>query len=81
MTLGTYASGGLKLVDDTNMPGLISFCPPDAALASGAQDVTFYLQGAQNMAPILVEVELTANDNQDSVRGGLTALPNAAAIV
>jgi hypothetical protein len=31
------------------------------------------------MAPVALEIELTAWDNQDTVRGGLTALPNAAA--
>jgi hypothetical protein len=31
------------------------------------------------MAPVTLEIELTAWDNQDSVRGGMTALPNAAA--
>src|SRR3990167_2850160 len=37
------------------------------------------LAGATNMAPILLEIELTGPDNQDGVRGGMTALPNAAA--
>lgn len=64
MTLGTWATGGFKKVDDTNMPGIYSFCPPDAALASGAQSVTFCFQGAANMAPTFVTVELTVNDQQ-----------------
>ena len=50
-----------------------------AAIAASAKSVVIMLKGATNMAPVLLEIELTAWDNQDSVRGGLTALPNAAA--
>ena len=77
MTLGTWATGGFKEVDSTNMPGFYEFGIPNAALASGADLVTFYFQGATNMVPIAVQVELTAINNQDAVRGGMTALPNA----
>lgn len=79
MTLGTWSTGGLVQTDNTNQPGLLSFCPPNAALASGSEMVTFYFQGVTNLAPIVLEVELTATDNQDGVRMGMTALPNAAA--
>lgn len=79
MTLGTFTSSGFKQVDSTNMPGIYSFCPPDAALASGAQTVSFLLKGASNMAPYAFQIELTASDVQDGTRLGLTALPNAAA--
>src|SRR3990167_4670591 len=41
--------------------------------------ILIMLDGATNMAPILLEIELTGPDNQDGVRGGMTALPNAAA--
>jgi hypothetical protein len=75
-TLGTYASGGLKAVDGTHMPGVMEFHPPDAALAAGSGTVTFFFQGATNLAQTPQEVELTATDNQDAVRGGMTALPN-----
>jgi len=78
-TVGTYTSGGFKEIDATNMPGFYFFCPPDAALASGANSVSILLKGAANMAPLPLEIELSALDNQDSVRGGITALPNAAA--
>jgi hypothetical protein len=37
------------------------------------------LKGATNMAPVLLEIELDKIDYRDSVRAGLTALPNAAA--
>jgi len=77
-TLGTWATGGFKEVDSTNMPGVYEFDPPNAALASGADSVVFILRGATNMAPVLVEIELTGTNNQDATRGGMSALPNGA---
>lgn len=79
MTLGTWATGGFVVIDGTNMPGCYQLGIPDAALAAGAKSVLVMLKGATNMAPLVLEIELTATDNQDSVRAGLTALPNAAA--
>lgn len=73
-----YSSGGFKEIDATNMPGWYRFDIPDAALASG-RFVGFYFKGATNLAPLPLEIELTGWDNQDAVRGGLSALPNAAA--
>lgn len=78
-TLGTWSSGGFIAVDGTNMPGLYEVGIPDAALATGANSVCLYLKGATNMAAVVKEVELVVIDDQDSVRMGLTALPNAAA--
>lgn len=63
-TLGTYASGGFREVDATGLPGFYEFHPPDAAYAAGARSVAFLLKGATNMAPVPIEVELTASDNQ-----------------
>lgn len=75
-----YSSGGFKEIDSTNMPGWYRFDIPNAALAtSKGRSVAFHLKGATNMAPLPFEVELTGWDNQDGVRGGLTALPNATA--
>lgn len=79
MTVGTWTSSGFVAVDGTNMPGLYLLGIPDAALASGATWVVIMLKGAPNMAPVVLEIELTADNNQDAVRGGLSALPNAAA--
>jgi hypothetical protein len=79
MTLGTWASAGFKEIDSTNMPGLYQLGIPNAALATGADSVVLYLQGAASMAPVVLEIELTATNNQDGVRAGMTALPNAAA--
>lgn len=73
-----WSSGGFKEVDATNMPGWYRLDIPDAALASG-RFVSIHLKGATNMAPLPLEIELTAWNNQDGVRGGMTALPNAAA--
>lgn len=79
-----WSSGGFKEISSTNMPGMYRFDIPNAALVSGGSPavgryVTFMLKGATNMAPCVFELELTATNNQDSVRGGMTALPNAAA--
>jgi len=78
-TVGTWATGGFVAVDGTNMPGLYELGIPDAALASGATWVIIMLKGATNMAPVVLEIELLATDNQDATRMGLSALPNAAA--
>ena len=74
-----WSSGGFKEVDSTNLPGVYRLDLPDAVLAaSKGRSVLVYLKGATNMAPTLLEIELTGWDNQDTVRGGLTALPNVA---
>ena len=74
-TLGTWSSGGFIVVDGTNMPGVYELGIPNLALASG-KSVVVYLQGATNMAPLVLEIELTAVNNQDAVRYGLSSLPN-----
>lgn len=78
-TLGTFATGGLKEVDATNMPGIYEVHIPDTAFATGAKNVVVMYKGGTNMAPVVLEIELTGVDNQDGVHYGLTALPNAAA--
>jgi hypothetical protein len=79
MTLGTFTSSGFIVIDGTNMPGCYQLGVPDAAIAAGAKSVLMLLKGVTNMAPLVLEIELTATNNQDAVRGGMTALPNAAA--
>jgi len=79
MTLGTWASGGFKVIDATNMPGWYQLGLPNAALVSGADQVVVHLKGATNMAPLPIEIQLVNYDPNDSVRMGMTALPNAAA--
>lgn len=80
-TLGTFASGGFKEKDATNMPGWYEIGIPDAVLATtgSAQWATMHLKGATNMAPLPIEIQLVTVDLQDTVRAGLTALPNATA--
>jgi len=77
----THADGGFILVDDTNMPGLYRCDYPDAAFATGVDQVFLQIVVASGKnavaAPILVDI--TDVDLRDSVRAGLTALPNAAA--
>jgi len=69
MTLGTFTSGGFVALPSAgnHCPGGYQFCPPDAAFATGAQSVTFYLKGAANMAETRVTVLLTTNDDQVDV--------------
>ncbi len=85
ITLGTLAaansawsSGGFKEVDGTNMPGVYRFDIPNTNISTG-RSVVIMFKGVTNMAPLPLEIELTGWDNQDAVRGGMTALPNAAA--
>lgn len=73
-----WSSGGFKEIDSTNCPGLYRLDIPNAAL-TGATHVTIHLQGATNMVPCLLEIELVSYNPFDGVRLGLTALPNAAA--
>ena len=57
-TIGTYASGGFKEVDSTNMPGIYELHIPDAAFALGSEAVVIMLKGASNMAPLPLEIQL-----------------------
>ncbi|MGZ5508707.1 MAG: hypothetical protein ACXWKH_20225, partial [Limisphaerales bacterium] len=54
-TLGTWASGGLIVVDGTNMPGVYEIGVPNAAIASGTCHMI--LRGAANMAPVKIEIQ------------------------
>jgi plastocyanin len=77
-----FSAGGIKEIDSTNMKGMYRFDLPNAALAAGkGNTVAFMIQdsGAHNVTPTPFEIELTGVDNQDGVRMGMTALPNAAA--
>lgn len=78
-TKGTWATGGFVAIDGTNMPGDYELHIPDAAIASGATSVLVQLKGATNMVPKNIMIQLVAYDPQDTVRLGLTALPNAVA--
>lgn len=60
MTAGTWVSGGFKEVDATNLPGMYQLGLPDAACAAGATSVSVLLKGAASMAPLALELQLTA---------------------
>lgn len=76
-TRGTWTTRGFVEKDATNMPGMYEFGIPDALLAAGVKWALIMFKGAANMAPLAIEIEVTAVSNQDAVRGGMTALPNA----
>jgi hypothetical protein len=77
MTVGTFTSSGFKEIDATNMPGWYQFCPPNAALASGAKSCAIHLKGATNMAAVPIEVQLTAVD-ADSATAFITGVNSLA---
>ncbi len=77
MTLGTWATGGFIVVDGTNMPGVYQLGIPNAAIASGANSVVVLLKGAANMAPVVLEIELTGVDNQNANNFGLAYVTQA----
>lgn len=85
ITLGAadsaHADGGFILVDDTNMPGLYRCDYPDAAFATGIDQVFLQIvvASANNAVAAPILVDITDVDLRDSVRMGLTSLPNAAA--
>lgn len=74
---GAWSSGGFVEVSSTNTPGLYRFDIPDTVIATaGEASVTF--NGAANMATHTIKIIVTAVDLYDTVRMGLTALPNVA---
>lgn len=83
-TEGTYqapsAAGKVRIGTPANMTaGTYELHFHNDLFAAGAHYVVITLGGASNMAPLPVEVQLTGVDLNDTVHGGLTALPNAAA--
>lgn len=74
---GAYSSGGFVEIDSTNMPGVYRLDVPDAALATGVNAVVVMLSGATNMAPCVLEVELTEVNNQDATAFGVSRLDAA----
>lgn len=83
-TLGTYAAPTatkcrFREVDATNHPGLYEIQLADARFAvSGARQLTISIT-APGMVQQDYKVQLLAVDLYDTVRAGLTALPNAVA--
>ena len=62
-TLGTYGVSTLTQIISTSTLGWYQFCPPDQVFASG-RSVILHIFGYPNMAPVPMEIELTANTNQ-----------------
>jgi hypothetical protein len=60
---GAHTDGGFVEIDATNMPGVYRLDIPDAVSASGVNTVTIMLQGAANMAPAVIEIQLDLVDN------------------
>jgi hypothetical protein len=60
----------------TGLQGFYRFDPPDTAFATGAniRSCAIGIGGAANMAPLPLEIELTAWNNQDGVTGGMTGI-------
>lgn len=73
VTLGTYLAGGFVEVDPVLSPGLYALGLPNVAWAG--RMLTIMMQGAAAMVPVAYQIELTATNNQDNLRGGLLALP------
>lgn len=80
MTLGVFTSSGFIKIDDTNMKGAYQFCPPNAALASGASSVMIQLFGATNMAPVILEIDLDAQADVTAWNGTAVSAPATAGI-
>lgn len=82
-TLGTWSGPPannirFKEVDSTNHPGLYELQIANSRMAtSGAKYMVITISGATNCAETDVLIPMTSFDPYDSVRGGLTALPNA----
>jgi hypothetical protein len=85
-TIGTYAAPTantnirIKAVDNTNMIGIyeIQIHADWVNTTNSCQSTTIYLT-ASGVAVLPIQIPLVAYDPQDTVRLGLTALPNAAA--
>jgi hypothetical protein len=76
-TVGTWSSGGVKEIDATNMPGWYEFGVPNAVFANVVRQASVMLKGA-GVVPINVMFQLVPWDPQDTVRLGLTSIPNVA---
>jgi hypothetical protein len=57
-----HSDGGFKEIDATNMPGVYRLDLPDAVCATGVNSVVVMLKGAANMAPVVLEIQLTDFD-------------------
>ena len=63
---GAHSDGGFVEIDSTNMPGVYGLDLPDAVCATGVPSAVVMLKGAENMAPVLLEIQLTDFDLNDN---------------
>lgn len=74
---GAHTDGGFVEIDATNMPGWYRLDLSDAIVATGV-DVTYVqLQGAANMAPCLIEIQLDTPTGMDICWGHDTGVLEA----
>jgi len=66
---GAHSDGGFVEIDATNMPGWYRLDLSDAILATGVDSVGVHLEGATNMAPLPIEIQLTDLDMNTAMRG------------
>jgi hypothetical protein len=75
----THVDNKVFELDATSSPGLYMVCFPDAAFATGADQVTLVLKYDATVFTEAQNIQLVDFDPFDAVRMGMTALPNAAA--
>lgn len=75
-SLTAHSDNTVVEVDSTDQPGLYKVDWPDAAFATGANKVIVTVSGS-GFAPSHKEVQLWNVNPHDSIRFGVTALPNA----
>jgi hypothetical protein len=68
-----HSDGGFKEIDATNMPGVYRLDLPDAVCATGVNSVVVMLKGAANMAPVVLEIQLTDFDLNTALTSALVA--------
>lgn len=73
-----WTSYGAREVDGTNSPGVYRVDAPNAAFATGADEVVLTVTGSA-IQPASRLIDLVAVNTRDAVRFGLSSLPNAAA--
>lgn len=74
-TLGTWTTGGFKEINATDMPGVYEIGMPNAVFAATFNHSVVMVKGT-GIAPVVLEYNLVSYDPLDTVRLGLTALPN-----
>lgn len=75
-----WSSGGFKEIDSTGQPGMYRFDIPNAVLASGVDSAHVYLQGATNMAPVVLEIDLDAQVDVTHWNGTAVKSPSTAGV-